>query len=48
MSPTSIGRRCAGGLVLLVLFVAATAPAPAQTHADVLQTHASVLLQTHA
>ena len=48
MSPKSLGRRCAGGLVLLVLFVAAATPAPAQTHADVLQTHASVMLQTHA
>ena len=45
MSPTSLGRRCAGGLVLLVLIVAAASPATAQTHA---QTHASVALQTHA
>jgi hypothetical protein len=45
MSPTSLGRRCAGGLVLLVLIVVAASPATAQTHA---QTHASVALQTHA
>jgi hypothetical protein len=44
MSPTSLGRRCAGGLALLVLIVAVASPATAQTHA---QTHAS-LLQTHA
>ena len=40
MSPTTLGRRCAGGLVLLVLMVAAASPATAQTHASVIQTHA--------
>ena len=39
MSPSSIGRWLAGISVALVLVVAATAPAPAQTHAAV-QTHA--------
>ena len=40
MSPQSIGRRCAAGLVVLVLVTAAAAgPAAAQTHAAV-QTHA--------
>jgi hypothetical protein len=40
MSPKSLGRRCAGGLVVLVLLVAAASPATAQTHASVIQTHA--------
>ena len=40
MSPKSLGRRCAGGLILLVLMVAAASPAPAQTHASMIQTHA--------
>jgi hypothetical protein len=39
MSPHSIARACAAGLVALVLVVATTAPAPAQTHAEI-QTHA--------
>ena len=41
MSPSSIGRLCAGAAVMLVLFVVATGPSPAgaQTHAHV-QTHA--------
>ena len=40
MSPKSIGRRCAGGLILLVLLAGVASPATAQTHAAVLQTHA--------
>lgn len=40
MSPGSIGRCAAGIAVALVLAVYATAPAPAQTHARVIQTHA--------
>jgi hypothetical protein len=41
MSPSSIGRLCAGAALSLVLFVAVTGvtPATAQTHA-MLQTHA--------
>jgi hypothetical protein len=41
MSPSSIGRLCAGAAITLVLFVVATGSttAGAQTHADV-QTHA--------
>ncbi len=40
MSPSSIGRLCAGAAVSLMLFVVVTgAPATAQTHASV-QTHA--------
>jgi hypothetical protein len=41
MSPSSIGRLCAGAAVTLVLFCVATgSPATAQTHANVIQTHA--------
>ena len=40
MSPTSLGRRLAGGAILLVLMVAAASPATAQTHASTDQTHA--------
>jgi hypothetical protein len=40
MSPTTLGRRCAGALVALVLLVAVASPATAQTHANVIQTHA--------
>jgi hypothetical protein len=40
MSPRSIVRQCAGVAIVLVLFVVATTPAPAQTHASVIQTHA--------
>ena len=41
MSPSSIGRLCAGAAVSLALFVVVTGatPAAAQTHAKV-QTHA--------
>jgi hypothetical protein len=41
MSPSSIGRLCAGAAVTLMLFAVATGstPASAQTHAKV-QTHA--------
>ena len=41
MSPSSIGRLCAGAAVTLVLFAVATgsSPAGAQTHAEI-QTHA--------
>ena len=40
MSPRSIGRHCAAVALVLVVLVAATSPATAQTHADVIQTHA--------
>jgi hypothetical protein len=40
MSPRSIGRHCAGVAIVLVLLAAATSPATAQTHANVIQTHA--------
>jgi hypothetical protein len=40
MSPRSIGRHCAGAAIVLVLLVAAASPATAQTHANVIQTHA--------
>ena len=41
MSPSTIGRLCAGAAISLVLFVVATGPttAGAQTHAKI-QTHA--------
>jgi len=40
MSPNSIARSLAGVAIVLVLVVAATTPAPAQTHANTVQTHA--------
>ena len=40
MPPSSVARRLAGVAVALVLVVAAATPAPAQTHANVIQTHA--------
>jgi hypothetical protein len=40
MSPRSIGRHCAGAAIVLVLLVAVASPATAQTHANVIQTHA--------
>ena len=40
MSPRSIGRRCAGAAIVLVLLVARHARRGAQTHANVIQTHA--------
>jgi hypothetical protein len=40
MSPHSLGRRCAVVMVGLVLVVATTTPATAQTHASLVQTHA--------
>ena len=39
MSPQSLARRCAAGLVVLVLVIATATPATAQTHASVAQTH---------
>ena len=38
--PQSLARRCAAGLVVLVLVIATATPATAQTHASVVQTQA--------
>jgi hypothetical protein len=47
MSRKPLARHSMGGLLVLVLLVAAATPAPAQTHANVGQTLARAL-QTHA